>query len=714
MAKYVLDLLGTKRPSSAELLARRKCGFGHARVLNALEWKEQEEEYDGEDGKALGCAGLHAIQQAGERVGADHTTHNHSVVPGKDGELIQSSDQVPPRDKIPKGEYTEDSCKNEHPQDRSQNRYAPLQNPGGGRARSGAFGQGQQAPAEETYNVTADNIRVDLTTDRPIWPLTAYGPGRNAPAQLIEGDLEMSPEEMRVMYYLAMTTGNTQQAIAQEAQAAAKSNEAVQTILKDVDGAVKYIIAGKDRHPNRLDIEQNATQATQPTPGFGLPMASTNQQFGQPTTTGQAPSAFGQPSASSQITPAFGQPTAPAFGQATAPGFGQPSTFGKPAQPGFGQASSLGGAEPSPFGQPSALGGGGAFGQPSALGGGGAFGQPSSIGQKPAFGQPTLGAAARPAFGTASTPGFGQSTAPAFGQASSPAFGQASNPNASGAQSQETKPNPFAAAASQPSGFGAAAQQSSGFGQPSTFGAAARQASPFATAGQAQSQPQASNPIASSASPASSVFGQASQPTAERQASPFGTAVPSQGQAFGQPSQTAAPAFGQASKPAPAFGQPTQPDSTLFGQPSNTQSTTASAPQPSPFGQTTAVPAQQPSAPPSTQMNGTSHTIASVHLVRASNGQPQSYKGQPVHLDPKAQVFIYTIPGTNPLQEERLWFPRGAPEKQNPDTVLGDAWYTGDIGKELKDIYAKVMACGKFEGDMPEIPPRREWVSWDI
>ncbi|KAK6443533.1 hypothetical protein LTR95_000360 [Oleoguttula sp. CCFEE 5521] len=564
------------------------------------------------------------------------------------------------------------------------------------------------------YNVTADNIRVDLTTDRPIWPLTSYGPGRNAPAQLIEGELETSPEEMRVMYYLAMTTGNTQQAIAQEAQAAAKSNEAVQTILKDVDGAVRYIIAGKDRHPNRLDIEQNATQATQPTPGFGLPAASADQQFGQPTATGQAPSAFGQPSASSQNTPAFGQPTAPASGQTTAPGFGQPSAFGKPAQPGFGRASSLGGAKPSPFGQSSALGGGGAFGQPSALGGGGAFGQPSALGggAKPAFGQPTLGQAAQPLFGAASTPGFGQSSAPAFGQATTPAFGQATG-SAFGAQSQEPKPNPFAAAASQPSVFGAASQQPSGFGQPSAFGAAARQASPLATAGQAQPQPQAANPFAPSASPAPSVFGQASQPTVERQASPFGSAAPSQGPAFGQASQPAAPAFGQASQPASAFGQ-SQPTSTLFGQPSNTQSTPASAAQPAPFGQTTATPAQQPGAPPSTQMNGTSHTIASIHLVRASNGQPQSYNGQPVRLDPKAQVFLYPTPDTNPRQEERLWFPQGAPAEQNPDTVLGNAWYTGDLGKKVKDIYAKVTASGKFEGDMPEIPPRREWVSWDI
>lgn len=36
------------------------------------------------------------------------------------------------------------------------------------------------------YGISVDMIKHDLTNERPAWPLSCYGPGKNAPVQLIE------------------------------------------------------------------------------------------------------------------------------------------------------------------------------------------------------------------------------------------------------------------------------------------------------------------------------------------------------------------------------------------------------------------------------------------------------------------------------------------------------------------------------------------------
>jgi nucleoporin NUP42 len=51
-------------------------------------------------------------------------------------------------------------------------------------------------------------MKLDLTDQRPIYPLSCYGPGRGAPRQLIEGPVEISPEELRVRYYSQRLAGN--------------------------------------------------------------------------------------------------------------------------------------------------------------------------------------------------------------------------------------------------------------------------------------------------------------------------------------------------------------------------------------------------------------------------------------------------------------------------------------------------------------------------
>lgn len=520
----------------------------------------------------------------------------------------------------------------------------------------------------------------------------------------MEGDVEQSPEEMRVRHYLAMAKGNPQESVCHsytkhvlitahtlqvqlEAQTAAKANEAIQRILADVNGAVKYIIDGKDQHPNRLDMENKGSgaQPAQQQNAFGAPAAAAAPAasgFGQPSGMGQQGSAFGKP--------AFGQP-AP---QST---FGQASAFGKPSQPGFGQASAIGGGG-SAFGQPSQPAQSSGFGQPSAMGGGttSAFGQPSAPGQSTGFGAPSQ-MGQKPAFGQSA---FGQSSQPAFGQASKPAFGQAS---AAGQPQNST--SPFGAAASQPSGFAQAAQQpSGGFGQPSAFGAAASKPSPFAAAagGQNQQQP--------------SPFGAASNsaPQQQQSASPFGAPAQS---AFGQPSQPAAQnpfSTGASSAPKPAFGQPTQPTTSAFGQPSQPAAAA------NPFGQLPAQqqPQQQPQQqqqPPTPQTNSQTATPdPSTYLVLGANQQPTAFKNQRVtYLADDKNFHVYQNAAAN-NKPEHLWFPAGPPVP-NADTQLADVYYEGALGKELQAIYQAVASQGTFgPGGMPEVPPKREWVRFDL
>lgn len=63
------------------------------------------------------------------------------------------------------------------------------------------------------YHLDIADIRADLSGQRPIYPLSCYGPGRDAPRQLIEGPVEISPEELRVRYYTQRATGNENAAV---------------------------------------------------------------------------------------------------------------------------------------------------------------------------------------------------------------------------------------------------------------------------------------------------------------------------------------------------------------------------------------------------------------------------------------------------------------------------------------------------------------------
>ncbi|OLN90033.1 Nucleoporin AMO1 [Colletotrichum chlorophyti] len=624
------------------------------------------------------------------------------------------------------------NCRFEHPRTQSNNRFAAFgANSGGGFSRGG----NDALP----YSLSKDAIEKDLTSEQPQWILSAYGPGRDAPEQLFGGPMrEQSFEEMRLHHVLATESGNPQQALNQAQELYQQAQQQMTTAVGNLDGAMQFIIAAEQKHPNRIDIckqntlpggttgefavgkragtslgqsnpfSSNSSSATTANPfstnnqqpsAFGGGAASSGSAFGQPSALGQRPSAFG--------TPAFGQPSQPtsAFGQPSQPtsAFGQPSqptsAFGAPAQssaPAFGQPS-----------QPSS-----AFGQPSALGSGGsAFGQASSLGQKPnPFGAPAFGQPSRPA-----------STGSAFGQAS--ALGQ--------------KPNPFGGAAAGPSPFasaGGSGNTSSPFGQsaqnnasPSPFGqpaqSTAQNSSPFGAPSQPgtgafgqPTQPATSNAFGQPSQPASSnPFGQPSQ-SQQATSNPFGAKPDAQPSGFGTASMDAQPA--QPAQPAQsAFGQPAQlgqqanpfgQKPSAFGQPAGGLGGAAGA---NPFGSQPAVPsvpaaqgATAPGSGPYPPGSSKQHPPASSYSSKGMDGRLSMWKGKPV-------TYQNGTPGVREFNGpwKRIWFPDGPPN-YNKDTELPDEAYD-DRSKQQWQAFTQT---GRFDGGMPELPPKREFCLWDL
>lgn len=117
------------------------------------------------------------------------------------------------------------NCKFDHPgannpRQSNQNSFSALSNNSndGGSSRPGGLARGDQyRPGDGrplSFLLSKDALKADLTTEKPQWPFSAYGPGRDAPRQLFGGyPLEQSFEEMRVMHYLAESQGNVQAAV---------------------------------------------------------------------------------------------------------------------------------------------------------------------------------------------------------------------------------------------------------------------------------------------------------------------------------------------------------------------------------------------------------------------------------------------------------------------------------------------------------------------
>ncbi|KAH8661430.1 hypothetical protein BGZ60DRAFT_491381 [Tricladium varicosporioides] len=378
------------------------------------------------------------------------------------------------------------SCKFYHPTSNgptSSNRFSALQQPEPSNNSRRSNGYENSAPAKTPpYGLERAHIVADLSSERPQWILSAYGPGRQAPTQLFGGEpREKSMEEVRLMHYLARASGNPQQAIQEETNLFQASEQQIRTALNDVDGAMRFIISAESQHPNRVDICQLAASqpnsfgapstGSQLTSTFGAPSGGTGA-FNQPSSLGQKPNPFATP------TPAFGAPSQPATGGA----FGQPSALGQKA---------------SPFGTPSQT-----FGAPSQLGQTNGFGQPSVLGPKPTpFGAPSSGIGANPFTAASGAPSAFTAPVPVANP-----FGQPSRPPNTGS-------------------FGAPSQPSVPFGTPSAspFGQPSTQANPFGQApSQDQSNPfgQPQNPLVSPPTQQPNPFGPPSQTSTQN---PFGT-----------------------------------------------------------------------------------------------------------------------------------------------------------------------------------------------
>lgn len=116
-----------------------------------------------------------------------------------------------------------DRCKFEHPgansNNMSNNRFAVLQGSYTDRRNSKYSRKkvGRQStdladnPAGPPFpGLDKETLIKDLSTERPQWTLSAFGPGRNGPEQLFGGLLrELSFEEMRLKHYVSSNPQHT-------------------------------------------------------------------------------------------------------------------------------------------------------------------------------------------------------------------------------------------------------------------------------------------------------------------------------------------------------------------------------------------------------------------------------------------------------------------------------------------------------------------------
>ncbi|CZT01741.1 hypothetical protein WAI453_006773 [Rhynchosporium graminicola] len=543
--------------------------------------------------------------------------------------------------------HSNDSNPNQQPVS-NRNQYAPLNNNGYQSGSSRAVSPVRELP----YSLDKKAILLDLTSEKPQWILSAYGPGRQAPAQLFGGPMrEHSFEEMRLLHYIAVAAGNPQQAVQEAEKLWHVSEQQIQTAVSNIDGAVNYIINAEKEHPNRLDIVRAGHPASGSQPN---PFNNQSSSFQQPSASAQNP--FGGPSQPAPAAAAFGVPTAPAFGAPSALGgaFGQPSALGQ---------------KPNPFGGANA-----AFGAPTQLGAAGAFGQPSALGQKSnPFGASAASSQAPAAAPFSSFAGsanaFGQNSA--FGAPSQPAtsnsFGAPSNGFA--APSQTAQPNPFA----QPFN---ANSNTNPFGGPSNT-----QLNPVGAPGFGEPSP-ARNPFGAPTQPSQVPKNAFGAPTAP-QVNPFGGAptTPAALNPFGQssnPTQTANP-FG----PPAAVG-----DGNPFSKQPQSQ-----------------VQLTQNGHGPNVQLNA-KHPPLTSYSSKDNTGRLTMFKNKRVIYNKDNEPGFTNQDGI----WERIWFPDGPPIF-NKDTQVEESMYD----EKVKNEYLFAKQTGSFEGGkMPLLPPKREWCHWDF
>ncbi|KAI1123332.1 hypothetical protein F5Y10DRAFT_252027 [Nemania abortiva] len=514
------------------------------------------------------------------------------------------------------------------------------------------------------YKLSKEMLKIDLAEERPSWILSCYGPGKDAPEQMFGGHpREQSLEE--VMVYIR-GSANQQQAISEVTGLYNQAEQQIRAILGNLDGAIDFILAAENNQPNRIDICRQNTLPGGTTGVFSKTNfgdATTNTNVNQnPFSTNTQPNPFSSGGGGGG-GPTFGQPST--LGQ-------KPNPFGPPAAPQFGQPSQMGAAAPA-FGQPSQMGAAApAFGQPSQMGASApAFGQPSAMGQRPnPFSAPS--AAAPSPFSNVGQPTFGQPST----------MGQTANPFGAPAAAPA---NPF----SQPS---APASGASPFALVS--GGANSSASPFG-------QPAASNPFA--------------QPAASKDVSmDASTPGPAPNNPFGQPPSTSA-GFGPQIQPPtvnPGTGFPAA-TSSPFGAPQKPahplQNVLNQAPQ-------NAGVKPGPYAPGSAKQ----HPPPESYISKAANGQITAFRGRPVVYKWKVGDRYQDQAPENPTLDQQIpgfrkpdgsWckilFPNGPPS-YNKDTEPEASRYTDKI----KEAYFQMATTGRFQGDIPEVPPMREDCIW--
>ena len=191
-----------------------------------------------------------------------------------------------------------------------------------------------EAHLTRPYKLDKERIRVDLGEDRPRWILSSYSPTAETPRQLFGGETrEQSYEELRLRHYELALNGQEQQADQEAKTAYRNAEQQIRAALNDLDGAIKYIIDGRNDHPNRIDICREATKLGYVKESTGL-HAQSHPSSSQQLQTMQS-SAFGQPSALGRADNPFARnpATHAVFGRPSQPGIGQESPFGLPKNP---------------------------------------------------------------------------------------------------------------------------------------------------------------------------------------------------------------------------------------------------------------------------------------------------------------------------------------------------------------------------------------------
>ncbi|PFH50402.1 hypothetical protein AMATHDRAFT_40861 [Amanita thiersii Skay4041] len=547
-----------------------------------------------------------------------------------------------------------DNCRNEHPRQQGGGGGG-----GGSTGGGGSFGNltwsnpnrgttGGSGGDQTSFSFSVDSMTKDLTPqiDKPMWPLSSYGPAKFEP-NLLQG-LDESPEELRVRAKMALQAKNPNEYVTYESNKIAAAEQVYNNARSNIQQA--YEQATK-QSPLRSLVQSNKM------PLFGNKPAFGSSGFGGATTTTtnttSTPSAFGQPS----------------FGQT-----------------GFGRSAPA----PSAFGQPS-----------TTTTTTSAFGQPSSTTTTGAFGQPMQQPQSTSAFGTT---GFGQASQSGIIKPASGAFGSVANTTTSafgGGGSSIGGGGGFSAFAGQPSAFGLGASAGSGnttggsaFGQPSAFSAFAPQ----------QQQP----PPAQQQQPAQSVFGAFGQPQApapssfgsapqqqQQPTSGFGAPPQQQPQAFNNPLEPRQPPspFASVVQPAPQQRQPATGFSAFASvQPQQQPASGLSA-----FGTVMA----QGHPPPNTSTFGASAWGASAAFSGSGGGSSNSNNSKKPHSGPPdfAAILEHVNPTCNPGRSPSGLYKAGATpyDQQLPPN------YVEVVPKAALEAFGKK----RFEwGDVPEwVPP---------